>query len=268
MALLRNLRSWFSTPHRRLGGAAALAVLVLGGLSGGLAVALSGGDDESPPAAQVAANASDTPGTAAGTGTPAAEGTSTPGGTSGTTPGTAAARGTRTPRPGGTPSRQQATGEKPSLTIPTIPPGLSNLTPTASMPQETATVKPPTPTPTPRTLNFVSPVTPPPPSGRNYCSSTSEHPPGARVAGALLINGADAPAGTEVRLGFDGTVGPAKATEVVGGYGLDVWSGGGDCANRAGAAIYVVVNGQWFPTGRTIGNDGAPIELIVVDIQL
>ena len=264
VTLLRNLRAWFSTPRRRLGGAA-LAVLVLGGLSGGLAVALSGGDDQGSPVAQAAANAGDTPGTTADAGTAGAGDTSSPGDASGTAPGTAGARGTRTPRPGGTPSRQQNTGEKPSVTLPTLPEGFGNFTPgSAPPPQETATVKPPTPTPTPRTVNFVSAVTPPPPSGRSYCDTSGPaQPPNGRVAGVLKVNGGDAPPDTNIHIAFDGTVGPA-AKLASGGYSVDVWPGGNDCANRPGAAIYVVVNGKWFPTGHNVGELG----LFVADIQL
>ena len=77
-----------------------------------------------------------------------------------------------------------------------------------------------------------------------------------RVFGLLKIGAADVPAGTNVSLAFDGVFGTAKFTTDAGGYAIDYFQGGSDCANRQGAAIAVVVAGRAFPTGYKVG-DGA-----------
>jgi hypothetical protein len=83
-------------------------------------------------------------------------------------------------------------------------------------------------------------------------------PPNA-VIGTLTIAGAAAPAGTVVSLAFDGVAGPPKATREAGGYRVDYGAGGADCANRVGAAISVIVNGQAFPTGSAVGQVENPL---------
>jgi hypothetical protein len=118
----------------------------------------------------------------------------------------------------------------------------------------------PQPTPTPTT---------PPAAARPYCPPASLGPgtlPTARVAGALTRGGEPVPAGTvEVVLTFDGVPGPARLNTVDGGYAIDFYSGGEDCANRVGAAIGVLVEGHAFPSGYTIGSQP---QLIVVDVPL
>ena len=76
-----------------------------------------------------------------------------------------------------------------------------------------------------------------------------------------------APGSTAVAITFDGAAGPAGTVTVEGnatGYRVDYSSGGVDCANQAGAAISIVVNGQVFPTGATVGS-GDPAFLFNVD---
>lgn len=73
------------------------------------------------------------------------------------------------------------------------------------------------------------------------------------VFGLLSINGQPAPAGTIVQLVFDGKLGPAARTAEAGGYRVDYAGGHSACANKVGAEISVLVNGQLYPTGKTIG---------------
>ncbi len=83
-------------------------------------------------------------------------------------------------------------------------------------------------------------------------------PPNA-VIGTLTIGGTAAPAGTVVSLAFDGVVGPSRQTTAAGGYRVDYGAAGADCANRVGAAISVIVNGQAFSTGATVGGTENPL---------
>jgi hypothetical protein len=86
------------------------------------------------------------------------------------------------------------------------------------------------------------------------------------VAGAVTIAGAPAAAGTvDLFLAFDGVIGPSTKN-VDGAFRLDFWAAGSDCANRVGASISVFANGQFVPTGRSIG-DGAG-QLIPVTVAL
>ncbi len=87
-------------------------------------------------------------------------------------------------------------------------------------------------------------------AGGPYCNNASSTAPPNSVIGLLTIGGAAAPAGTVVSLAFDGVVGPSQASAAAGGYKVYWTAGGEGCANRVGAAISVVVNGQFFPTGQ------------------
>jgi hypothetical protein len=75
----------------------------------------------------------------------------------------------------------------------------------------------------------------------------------------LTIGGAAAPAGTAVSLAFDGVVGPSRSTTAAGGYRVDYSAAGSDCANRVGATISVIVNGQAFSTGAAVGDGANPL---------
>ena len=111
-----------------------------------------------------------------------------------------------------------------------------------------------------------APTATPAPSVSNlpYCdTSGAGNPPTGSVLGLVTIGGEPAPAGTIVFLAFDGVIGPSEAVTVEGnqaGYSLNYSSGGTDCANQAGASISVVVAGQTFSTGQTVG--GAPVALL------
>lgn len=143
------------------------------------------------------------------------------------------------PRPGVSPS--------PTPTVTVVRDTVADATPAATA-TSTATA---TPTPV---LQVALPYCPP--------ADASSSPPNA-IFGRLLIGGEPAPAGTSVQLTFDGVPGPAAETSEPGGYRVFWYVGDGSCANRAGAAIAVTVNGIMVPAG--IVND----EVVrVVDISL
>ncbi len=78
-----------------------------------------------------------------------------------------------------------------------------------------------------------------------------------RVFGLLTIKGADAPLGTVATLAFDGIPGPSEASTQKGGYAVEFRSSNETCANRVGAALSVIINGQSFATGRIVGSTEA-----------
>jgi hypothetical protein len=76
----------------------------------------------------------------------------------------------------------------------------------------------------------------------------------------------DASAGTvDLFVAFDGVLGPSTKN-LDGSFRIDFYANVQSCANRVGAAISVYANGQYFPTGRSVG-DGAG-QLIPVTIDL
>ena len=107
-----------------------------------------------------------------------------------------------------------------------------------------------------------------PPPDPAYCQPTNggSAPPNS-VLGALTIGGGPAPAGTLVQVVLDGKVGPAAVTREAGGYRLDYASGIAGCSNRVGATIGVLVNGQVFDSGITVG-DGAAIPFLRFDVAV
>lgn len=124
--------------------------------------------------------------------------------------------------------------------------------PRVSTPDPTQEATPePTPEPT------APPTEPPSSGGGAYCARVGSDLPPNSVIGTLTIAGQPAPAGTVVSLAFDGVPGPGRPTTTAGGYRVDYNAAGSDCANRVGAAITVIVNGQAFPAGRV--GDGTPI---------
>lgn len=120
----------------------------------------------------------------------------------------------------------------------------------ANPPQQSAPEPTATPTPTP----------PPLVAGGEYCPNISSNTPPNSVFGLFTIGGADAPAGTEVGLAFDGVLGPVRATTAAGGYRVDYGASIDTCANRVGAAIAIYYNGALYPTSRTVGDSpGSPV---------
>jgi hypothetical protein len=72
--------------------------------------------------------------------------------------------------------------------------------------------------------------------------------------GLLKLGGTDTAAGTEVMVAFDDVPGPAELTVAAGGYRVDFGvSKSGDCANKDGAKISIVINGQAYDTGVVVG---------------
>jgi hypothetical protein len=99
-----------------------------------------------------------------------------------------------------------------------------------------------------------------PPANPSYCevpANPTAPPASEAVLGTLRIGGADAPAGTVVQVFFDGKAGPAIWTTEAGGYRVLYDVAGGECSNKAGAAVSVRVAGQTFATGAVVGGQVA-----------
>lgn len=229
------LQSFFNTPARQALGWTMLGILGIAMAAGGVFFLTN--DNSGPKRAD------------AGQETPAATSTATP---------TRTATLTTSPTASATPSPTQA-----ATATPTTRPATSANTGSAGSGAESgggtsggATSQDPAPTPTP---------TPPPVvAGGAYCPNDSSSSPPNSVIGIFTIAGAPAPAGTSVSLAFDGVIGPTRATTAAGGYRVDYFAGPEGCANRVGAAIAVVYNGQVFPTGHTVGDSpGAPVNVTI-----
>jgi hypothetical protein len=96
------------------------------------------------------------------------------------------------------------------------------------------------------------------PAEGEYCDTVSQSSPPNSVIGLLQIDGEDAPAGTEVMVAFDGVPGPAETTTAAGGYRVDFGvSTDDDCANKAGAEISIVIDGQAYESGVEVGQAAA-----------
>lgn len=119
----------------------------------------------------------------------------------------------------------------------------------------------PAPTPTPE------PVV----AGGDFCPPSSTGPasgtlPSGRVAGAVTVGGVDAAEGTvDIFVAFDGVLG-GSTKNITGAFRIDFYAGPSNCANRVGAAISVFANGQFFATGRSVGDGGG--QLIPVTVAL
>ncbi|MGE3075108.1 MAG: hypothetical protein AB7N24_15240 [Dehalococcoidia bacterium] len=226
------LQSFFSTPQRQALGWALLGVLGIAMAAGGLWLLT---DDGGNKAAQAERDLSPT-----ATATATARATSTPTRTSTASP---------TPSPSATPS---PTPTKAAVSNPGTSGGGAANQPAAA-------------TPTPE------PTSAPAAAGGPFCPPTSVGPssgslPSGRVAGAVTISGTPAaPNSVELFLAFDGVLGPS-AMNLEGAFRIDFFASPSDCANRVGAAISVYANGQYFPTGRSVGDGGDP--LIPVTIAL
>jgi hypothetical protein len=216
MTVLERIRAFFDSPQRQAIGWAAIGILGLALLGGGMALVLGGGGGGSQRADP------DSGRTLAAT--------------------QIGSQATATNSPSSSPSASPS----PEATSPSI-------TPVAPQPQGGGgggTSNPPTPQPTP------VPTATPAPSGK-YCPSDggSSAPPNA-VFGLVTIGGAAAPAGTVLALAFDGVPGPTATVTVEdgkAGYRMLYAGGGGDCANKVGAAMSLIVNGQAFSTGGLVG---------------
>lgn len=91
----------------------------------------------------------------------------------------------------------------------------------------------------------------------SYCAVSGGTQQPSAVFGLVTIGGLPAPVGTIVQLTFDGKGGPAERVAVDArgsGYSLIFDKGGPGCANRVGAAVSVLVNGQAVSTGKLVGD--------------
>lgn len=230
------LQSFFSTPARQALGWTTLGVL-------GIAMAAAGvwflSDDGGSPG-QVAQADDSTAEPSATSNAPA----TTP---SRTSTATATPTATASPTPSETP-RPTATN-RPAVTNP----GSGGGPASGGSQQEAEPTAEPTPEPT----------EPPVVAGGAFCPPAGAGPqtgPPNSVIGIFTIGGAPAPAGTTVSIAFDGVIGPTRTTTAAGGYRVDYNAAGADCANRVGAAISVVHNGVFYPTGHTVGDSpGLPV---------
>ncbi len=168
--------------------------------------------------------------------------------------GTLTATPTASPTASATPTRTPTEAATATSTPTPTPSGRRGSGSTAANPTATPTPVPATPTTGPAVSNLA------------FCDSSSSTAPPTAVFGRLTIGGAKVPAGTTATLLFDGVAGYSASTREPGGYRVDYWAGSSDCANRVGAEISVMVNGQAFPTGRSIGDGGGPV--IVLHIAL
>lgn len=221
------LRAFFSTPARQALGWTVLGILGIGMAAGGVWFLTDDGGETRT------ADADDR--------TPAPTSTVTP---------TRTATATPTSSPSATPSPSPT--ESPTAT-PTSRPATNTGT-GGSGGNNNSQAPAPEPTPVP--------TVPPVVAGGAYCPNDSSSSPPNSVIGIFTIGGAPAPAGSVVSLAFDGVIGPGRLTTAAGGYRVDYFAGPEACANRVGAAIAVVFNGGFYPTGHTIGDSpGAPVNV-------
>jgi len=218
---IARIRLLFATPARQAYGFAAVGVLGLLFGGAGILLATTGGNE-------------DTSALPAAVDTVEATVTSSP---------TRTATPARTATPSPTPSPTQT--PSPTEVIATRAPIVA---------QPTATPVPVEPTATAPAVI----------AGGPYCPSVSATAPPTTVGGTITLGGIAPPAGTIVALAFDGVPGPSSVVSVEStatgpraGYAIRFSGGPGDCANRVGAAISVVIDGTYYATGRFVG-DGDP----------
>ncbi|MBE7519939.1 MAG: hypothetical protein HS107_11915 [Thermoflexaceae bacterium] len=226
--LRERISGFFATPAGQAAGWSALGVLGLALALGGLLLFLGDGNDDGGKArARASRDAS-----------PTATHTSA----------TPTATATPSPTPSPTPT------ETPSPTPTATPTLIRNQSGSSG---GGSSAPPPTAEPTP----------PPPAAGGPYCNNGSSTAPPNTIVGQLSIGGQLAPVGTIVSIAFDGVIGPGRPTSAAGGYRVDWSAGGADCANRFGAAISIVVNGQAVASPYSVGSTGGS-PLIRFDIAI
>jgi len=221
-----SIQNFFSTPARQAAGWTFLGLLGIAFAAGGLWFLTDDGDGGG-----VAASGDDRTATSASTAT--------------TSPSATRATSTNTPAPTASAS-PSATVTATNTTAPAQNVGGNTGN------QGGANPPPPPPEPT------ATPTEAPPvvSAGGDYCAPTSDGPgagPPNSVIGLFTIGGAPAPAGSAVSLAFDGVIGPTRLTTDAGGYRVDYRANIDTCANRVGASISIVYNGQFFPSGHTVG---------------
>lgn len=237
------LQSFFNTPARQALGWTVLGILGIAMAAGGVFFLTDDGDG--PKLA------------GAGQQTPAATSTATP-----TRTATPQASPTATPSP--SPSPTETATATPTTRAATSAGSGSSGSGGSSSGGSSGQTPEPTPTPTP----------PPVVAGGAYCPPTNVGPgslPSGRVAGAVTVGGANVAEGSvSISLAFDGVLGPTVSNVVdadgKSAFRIDFYASTSECANRVGASISAYANGQYFATGRTVG-DGAG-QLIPVTIAL
>lgn len=110
------------------------------------------------------------------------------------------------------------------------------------------------------------PVLPSPDPSYCQASAGGTTPPSGAVLGRLTVGGVAAPVNTVVQITFDGKAGPASAVREPGGYRVLYDEGGAACANKAGAAMAIVVNGQSFDTHSKVGDPDAAVLLFDIAV--
>ena len=243
-----RLHSFFNTPARQALGWTLLGIVGIAMAAGGVWFLTSGDDGtaEADAEAGVQPTATQTP-TATGTATGTQSATTSPAPTETPTP---------TPIPTRPATRAAATG---SGTGGGSGPG--NGTGTGGSNEQPAAQEPP---PTPE------PAAPAGAAGGPYCPPSSVGQgslPSGRVAGAVKVGGADAGEGTvTLYVAFDGVLGPSRVNHTTGGFNIDFWASSSECANRVGAAVSVYANGQYFSTGRSVGDGGGPLMPVTIEL--
>ena len=177
--------------------------------------------------------------------------------TAATTVGANASTVPTNPPPSPSPQPSEVATASPGLTQTVAPQGQQNPSTANAPATATATPRPPTPLP-PTPEPTAAPMT-----SRVFCDTTSSSSPPNSVFGLLTIGGQPGPAGTIVTITFDGAAGRSVVTSAAGGYRVDFPSGGEDCANRAGAAIAIVVGGQAFTVGTLGGSPATRMDITV-----
>lgn len=223
------IRSYFSTPARQALGWTALGIVGIAFAAVGVWLLTGDGGSGSLPAS-------------ADGETPTATATPSP-----------TATATATPSPSATPSPTPSPSPTATATVRPTGGGSGASNPPASQP----TLEP-----------TAEPTAPPVVAGGDYCPPGSVGPgslPSGRVAGGVTQGGSNVAAGTyEIFLAFDGVLGPSTFNGD-GSFRIDFYASTEGCANRVGAAISVFVNGQYIPTGHSVG-DGALLIPVTVAI--
>lgn len=259
--MLAAVRAFFSTPTRQAMGWAAIGMIGLAFAASGVLLFLDDGGSVQP--------ASFVPSGVTATATGSASLGASP---------SAAASGTATatpPRVGLTATAfaqmeaaQTATvlAVTPSpaaTTVPTIAPAPTSTPFTGEDDDDEPDDEGPGPEPTPAPVETVVAATPTnPPVSYAYCESGGGGTPPSAIFGTVTIDGAAAPAGTNVTIAFDGVPALSGTVSVKGnaaGYRFLYGTGGGSCTNRVGASISIIVDATAYSAPVTVGGGVATL---------
>lgn len=238
---MSRLLAFFSTPARQALGWTGLGLIGIAMAAGGVWFLTDPGDGGSRAALVADAESIESDGTATATPTPTRTPTPTP---------------SASPSPSSTASPAATEGSSPVAATATRRPATNTGTGTGTGgggagSNDAPAAPEPTATPVPE------PTAPPVVAGGDYCASSDQSSPPNSVFGLFRVGGVDVPAGSTVTLAFDGVIGPSRTTTSAGGYRVDYNAGPANCANRVGAAISVVYDGVFYPTGFAVGGGPA-----------